>query len=122
MQKQIEYENHAHIARHTCHVRIDAVVGCLFIRRQHGHRRLDHLAKPRCRCRHKAQEAADAKAKEEAERKAKQEAEQREAQQAREQQANEQAGKTVALTVLEELPVKGRAPKTGYSRDQFGPV
>lgn len=70
----------------------------------------------------KAQEAADAKAKEEAEQKARQEAEQREAQQAREQQANEQAGKTAALTALEELPVKGRAPKTGYSRDQFGPA
>jgi len=25
-----------------------------------------------------------------------------------------------ALAALEELPVKGRAPKTGYSRDQFG--
>lgn len=25
-----------------------------------------------------------------------------------------------ALDVLEQLPVKGRAPKTGYSRDQFG--
>ena len=25
------------------------------------------------------------------------------------------------LTALEQLPVKGRAPKTGYSRDQFGP-
>ncbi|WP_018774007.1 GmrSD restriction endonuclease domain-containing protein [Arthrobacter sp. 131MFCol6.1] len=30
------------------------------------------------------------------------------------------AGK--ALTVLATLPVKGRAPKTGYSRDQFGPA
>lgn len=27
-----------------------------------------------------------------------------------------------ALDVLEQLPVKGRAPKTGYSRDQFGPA
>jgi len=27
----------------------------------------------------------------------------------------------VALAVLETLPVKGRAPKTGYSRDAFGP-
>ena len=26
-----------------------------------------------------------------------------------------------ALTTLEKLPVKGRAPKTGYSRNQFGP-
>ena len=26
-----------------------------------------------------------------------------------------------ALTTLEKLPVKGRAPKTGYSRKQFGP-
>lgn len=26
-----------------------------------------------------------------------------------------------ALTVLHELPVKGRAPKTGYGRDRFGP-
>ena len=27
----------------------------------------------------------------------------------------------VALVQLEAIPVKGRAPKTGYSRDQFGP-
>ncbi|HRO95331.1 HNH endonuclease family protein, partial [Citricoccus sp.] len=27
-----------------------------------------------------------------------------------------------ALAVLEALPVKGRAPKTGYGRDQFGPA
>lgn len=27
-----------------------------------------------------------------------------------------------ALVTLESLPVKGRAPKTGYSRDQFGPA
>ncbi|MBB5750149.1 DUF1524 domain-containing protein [Micrococcus sp. TA1] len=27
-----------------------------------------------------------------------------------------------ALAVLETLPVKGRAPKTGYARDQFGPA
>ncbi|MGF0115107.1 GmrSD restriction endonuclease domain-containing protein [Promicromonospora sp. Marseille-Q5078] len=27
-----------------------------------------------------------------------------------------------ALAVLDELPVKGRAPKTDYSRDQFGPA
>jgi hypothetical protein len=26
-----------------------------------------------------------------------------------------------ALTTLEKIPVKGRAPKTGYSRNQFGP-
>lgn len=26
-----------------------------------------------------------------------------------------------ALTMLEKIPVKGRAPKTGYSRNQFGP-
>jgi hypothetical protein len=26
-----------------------------------------------------------------------------------------------ALTLLETIPVKGRAPKTGYSRDKFGP-
>lgn len=26
------------------------------------------------------------------------------------------------LAVLEQLPVKGRAPKTGYDRDQFGPA
>jgi len=26
----------------------------------------------------------------------------------------------LATAVLETLPVKGRAPKTGYSRDQFG--
>jgi hypothetical protein len=32
--------------------------------------------------------------------------------------AAEQAG--LATAVLETLPVKGRAPKTGYSRDQFG--
>ncbi|KFI64268.1 GmrSD restriction endonuclease domain-containing protein [Bifidobacterium cuniculi] len=30
------------------------------------------------------------------------------------------ASGTTALDVLETLPVKGRAPKTGYSRDQFG--
>ena len=30
------------------------------------------------------------------------------------------AGKALAL--LATLPVKGRAPKTGYSRDQFGPA
>ncbi|MFZ3492197.1 HNH endonuclease family protein [Streptomyces sp. 5.8] len=28
---------------------------------------------------------------------------------------------TSAITALDQLPVKGRAPKTGYSRDQFGP-
>lgn len=28
----------------------------------------------------------------------------------------------LAATVLAELPVKGRAPKTGYSREQFGPA
>ncbi len=27
-----------------------------------------------------------------------------------------------ALAALDELPVKGRAPKTGYDRDQFGPA
>lgn len=27
-----------------------------------------------------------------------------------------------AITALDQLPVKGRAPKTGYSRDQFGPA
>ena len=30
------------------------------------------------------------------------------------------AGKALALLAI--LPVKGRAPKTGYSRDQFGPA
>jgi hypothetical protein len=30
------------------------------------------------------------------------------------------SGQNSALSVLEKLPVKGRAPKTGYSRDQFG--
>ena len=34
--------------------------------------------------------------------------------------AAEQPG--LATAVLETLPVKGRAPKTGYSRDQFGQV
>ncbi|MFJ9574655.1 HNH endonuclease family protein [Streptomyces bacillaris] len=29
---------------------------------------------------------------------------------------------TPALKALDELPVKDRAPKTGYSRDQFGPA
>ncbi len=29
-------------------------------------------------------------------------------------------GTGIASTTLESLPVKGRAPKTGYSRDQFG--
>jgi hypothetical protein len=29
---------------------------------------------------------------------------------------------TDAATVLAQLPVKGRAPKTGYEREQFGPV
>ena len=28
----------------------------------------------------------------------------------------------LAMAVLETLPVKGRAPKTGYTRDQFGPA
>ena len=35
------------------------------------------------------------------------------------------SGKTqtgTALAVLETLPVKGRAPKTGYDRDEFGPA
>ena len=32
--------------------------------------------------------------------------------------AAEQPG--LAISTLETLPVKGRAPKTGYSRDQFG--
>ena len=30
-------------------------------------------------------------------------------------------GSGTALAALDELPVKGRAPKTGYSRDEFGP-
>ena len=30
------------------------------------------------------------------------------------------SGGQLATSVLETLPVKGRAPKTGYSRDQFG--
>ena len=34
--------------------------------------------------------------------------------------AAEQPG--LATAVLETLPVKGRAPKTGYTRDQFGPA
>jgi len=34
--------------------------------------------------------------------------------------ATEQPGPATA--VLETLPVKGRAPKTGYTRDQFGPA
>lgn len=29
---------------------------------------------------------------------------------------------TLAVDVLGKLPIKGRAPKTGYSRDQFGPA
>lgn len=29
-------------------------------------------------------------------------------------------GEKAALTTLESIPVKGRAPKTGYTRDQFG--
>ncbi|MGD6980198.1 MULTISPECIES: GmrSD restriction endonuclease domain-containing protein [Citricoccus] len=33
-----------------------------------------------------------------------------------------QAAAGTALAVLETLPVKGRAPKTGYDRDQFGPA
>jgi len=32
------------------------------------------------------------------------------------------AASGTALAALEMLPVKGRAPKTGYSRDQFGPA
>jgi len=32
------------------------------------------------------------------------------------------AGSGTALAALEMLPVKGRAPKTGYTRDQFGPA
>jgi hypothetical protein len=32
------------------------------------------------------------------------------------------AASGTALAALETLPVKGRAPKTGYSRDQFGPA
>ncbi|MEQ7737173.1 hypothetical protein, partial [Escherichia coli] len=27
-----------------------------------------------------------------------------------------------AIVQLENLPVKGRAPKTGYTRDEFGPA
>ena len=34
----------------------------------------------------------------------------------------EPAASGTALAALEGLPVKGRAPKTGYSRDQFGPA
>ncbi|GAB6936808.1 GmrSD restriction endonuclease domain-containing protein [Isoptericola variabilis] len=34
----------------------------------------------------------------------------------------EPAGSGTALAALEMLPVKGRAPKTGYTRDQFGPA
>ncbi|MDO4918163.1 DUF1524 domain-containing protein [Kocuria sp.] len=33
----------------------------------------------------------------------------------------EKAAAGTALAALDELPVKGRAPKTGYSRDEFGP-
>jgi hypothetical protein len=29
---------------------------------------------------------------------------------------------SMALVLLDRLPVKGRAPKTGYSRDEFGPA
>lgn len=38
------------------------------------------------------------------------------------QSSNQQinAGGELAITALEKLEVKGRAPKTGYSRDQFG--
>lgn len=32
------------------------------------------------------------------------------------------ANADLALAQLENLPVKGRAPKTGYSRDEFGPA
>lgn len=35
---------------------------------------------------------------------------------------NSAGNSSEALTVLNKLPVKGRAPKTGYSRDQFGPA
>lgn len=37
------------------------------------------------------------------------------------QDASEHAAAGTALAALGELPVKGRAPKTGYSRDEFGP-
>jgi hypothetical protein len=37
-------------------------------------------------------------------------------------QPSNAAEATVALAELENIPVKGRAPKTGYSRDEFGPA
>lgn len=37
-------------------------------------------------------------------------------------QISVQASGTSAADALAQLPVKGRAPKTGYSRDQFGPA
>ncbi|QMS55684.1 DUF1524 domain-containing protein [Glutamicibacter protophormiae] len=37
------------------------------------------------------------------------------------QDATRDAAAGTALAALGELPVKGRAPKTGYSRDEFGP-
>ena len=42
-------------------------------------------------------------------------------QQAEGRQEQHPAAKKAALTLLETIPVKGPAPKTGYSRDQFGP-
>ena len=35
--------------------------------------------------------------------------------------SSDPAAQKAALTLLETIPVKGPAPKTGYSRDQFGP-
>ncbi len=34
----------------------------------------------------------------------------------------DEAKELLATAVLETLPVKGRAPKTGYTRAQFGPT
>ncbi|WP_442853600.1 GmrSD restriction endonuclease domain-containing protein [Arthrobacter sp. RIT-PI-e] len=36
--------------------------------------------------------------------------------------SDQPAANTAALALLETLPIKGRAPKTGYSREEFGPA
>lgn len=70
-------------------------------------------------------EAEDKAKQEEAERKAAEEqaAKEQAEKDAKAKQAQDEArasGKTLAVDTLATLPVKGRAPKTGYTRDQFG--
>lgn len=76
-----------------------------------------------------AQRKAEEEARKKAEEEAKQQEEARKAEEEAKRKQEEAAKQAAAQTnpsgdasqVLGTLPIKGRAPKTGYSRDQFGP-